>query len=380
MRLGPHLAAFFTGALMIGCNASSTRAETLTIGYIGSLTGAAAQYGLAGQEGLKIFAERVNAKGGFDLAGKNYVLKIVPYDDQQKPAQAVAAYERLTTIDGARYVFVQNSPATMAIKTKVESDKTLMLTAAFSPKAIDADTKYTIRIYMNGDNFVPIYVRWLRDHLKERRVATLNQNDETGWGYSQTTEKYLKENGFNVVANQLYERSLSDFSPVLTKILAEKPELIDVGATTPGTAGLIVRQAHELGYKGRFMQTGGPGWATILAAAGKEATEGMITMIYGDPNNPSYADIANSYQKAVGQVPNELLVSWFDAADVLLKAMQIAGDAKDTTKVNAAFAKALPAKSLQGETLNWGHQQILSVNYIAEIKDGKPVIIGKIPE
>jgi branched-chain amino acid transport system substrate-binding protein len=380
MRLAPHIGTFFTGVLLMASYLSPTRAETLTIGYIGSLTGAAAQYGLAGQEGLKIFADKVNAKGGLDIGAKHYVLNVVPYDDQQKPAQAVAAYERLTTVDGANYVFVQNSPSTMAIKAKVESDKTLMLTAAFSPKAIDADTKYTIRLYMNGDNFVPIFVHWLKGHLKERRVATLNQNDETGWGYSQTTEKYFKENGFDVVTNQLYERSLSDFSPILTKILAEKPDLIDVGATTPGTAGLIVRQAHELGYKGRFIQTGGPGWATILAAAGKEATEGMITMIYGDPNNASYAEIAAAYQKTVGQVPNELLVSWYDAAGVLSKAMQIAGDVKDTTKVNAAFSKALPMKSLQGETLTWGHQQILTVNYIAEIKDGKPEIIGKIPD
>jgi branched-chain amino acid transport system substrate-binding protein len=238
MRLRSHIAAFYAGVALMASNAPAARAETLTIGYIGSLTGGAAQYGLAGQEGLKIVADKVNAKGGLDIGGKHYVLKIVPYDDQQKPAQAVAAYERLTTVDGASYVFVQNSPATMAIKSKVESDKTLMLTAAFSPKAIDADNKYTVRLYMNGDNFVPIFVGWLKDHLKERRVATLNQNDETGWGYSQTTERYFKENGFDVVANQLYERSLSDFSPILTKILAEKPELIDVGATTPGTAGL----------------------------------------------------------------------------------------------------------------------------------------------
>lgn len=356
------------------------RAENLTIGYIGSLTGGAAQYGLAGQEALLILADEVNAKGGLDVGGKHYDLKVVPYDDQQKAAQAVAAYERLTTVDGAHFIVVQNSPSTLAIKRNAESDKVIVMTAAFSPKAIDPDTKYTVRLYMNGDNFVPQLVEWFKGHLKERRVATLNQNDETGWGFSETVASYFKKNGFDVVVNQLYERQTSDFAPVLTKIIAANPELIDLGATTPGTAGLIVRQAHELGYKGRFIQTGGPGWDSVVKVAGKVASQNMVTMLYADPTNAAYAKLAQAYQKKVGQPPNELIVSFYDAGVALLESIKAAGDAKDTTKIMAAMPKVFPMKSLQGEKLTWGFQQILTVNYIAEIKDGKPSIIGKIPE
>lgn len=355
------------------------RADTLTFGYIGSLTGGAAQYGLAGQEALKAFADEVNAKGGFDVGGKHYDLKVVSYDDQQKPAQAVAAYERLTSVDGANYIFVQNSPSTLAVKPSAESDKVVLLTAAFSPKAIDENTKYTFRLYMNGDNFVPKLVAWMKDHLKERKIVTLNPNDETGWGFSQGTEKFFTQNGFQVLANQFYERTQNDFAPVLTKLIALNPELIDVGTTTPGTAGLIIRQAHELGYKGRFVQTGGPGWKSIVTAAGNEAAEGMVTTLYADPDNAAYQKLAEAYQKSVGQAPNELIVSFYDAASVLLKAIESAGGPGDTTQVAAALPKVLPMQSLQGETLTAGHQQILTVIYIAEIKDGKPSILGKIP-
>lgn len=378
MLFGRVAVVLAIGVGTVTCALPAAHAKTLTFGVIGSMTGAAAQYGLAAKEAFKICAEQVNAKGGLNVGGQHYDLKIAAYDDQQKPSQAVAAYQRLTTIDGARYIFVQNSPSTMAIKRSVESDKTLMLTAAFSPNAIDANTKYTIRIYMNGDNISPAFAKWLAAHLKERRIAMLNQNDETGWGFSKTMGKYYKQSGFTVVANELYERSLNDFSPLLTKVLADKPDLIDVGVTTPGTAGLIARQARELGYKGRFLQSGGGGWDAIVAAAGKKAAEGMITVLYADPENAAYAKIVAAYEKDVGQAPNAVLAPFYDSCTVLVRAIELAGDAKNTTKVDAAFAKALPMKSLQGDTLKWGHQQILNVDYIAEIKDGKPTIIGKI--
>lgn len=374
------MAAVAAGLSLSSAGIAPALAEDLTIGYIGSLTGGAAQYGLAGQEALKIIAEEVNANGGLKAGGVQYTVKVASYDDRQKADQAVAAYQRLTTVDGANYILVQNSPSTLAIKKSAESDKVVLLTAAFSPKAIDPETKYTIRLYMNGDNFVPILISWFRKHLDERRVVTLNQNDETGWGFSETVGSHFRQNGFEVLANQLYDRATTDFAPILTRIIALKPQLIDLGATTPGTAGLIVRQAHELGYDGRFIQTGGPGWESVVATAGTEASENMVTMLYADPRNPAYAKIAAAYRKSVGQSPNELIVSFHDAANVLFKAIEAAGGPKDTTKVVEAFSKVLPMKSLQGETLQWGFQQILSVNYIAQIVDGKPTVIGKVPE
>lgn len=380
MSLKAIVTTLVTGIGLTAVAMPAARAETLNIGYIGSLTGGAAQYGLAGQEGLKIMADDVNAKGGIQVGDKKYQIKIVPYDDQQKAAQAVAAYQRLTSVDGVKYIFTQNSPSTLAIKPNVESDKILMLTAAFSPKAVDADTKYVYRLYMTGENFSPALVKWMGSHLKERRVVTMNPNDETGWGFSKTLEKLFTENGFTVVGSELYERAQNDFSPVLTKIVAQNPDLIDFGSTTPGTAGLIARQARELGYKGRFVQTGGPGWDTIVAAAGKTAAEGMITILFADPANAEYQRIVAAYQKNQGQLPNELIVNFYDAGNVLLKAIQLAGTADDTTKVGDAISKVLPMKSVQGETLTAAPHQILSVDYVAEIKDGKPTVIGTITQ
>ena len=54
-----------------------------------------------------------------------------------------------------------------------------------------------------------------------------------------------------------------------------------------------MRQARELDYRGRFVQTGGAGWADVVATAGKEAAEGMVTMLYADPASPGYRHLAD---------------------------------------------------------------------------------------
>ena len=361
-------------------------AQTIKIGVIAPMTGPAAQFGLATAGGPKIVAADINAKGGLEVAGKKYPVEVISYDDQYKAADAIAAYSRLVKENGVKFVFVMTSPSTVAIKPLAEDDKVIALTSSVTPKAFDENTKYMFRLYTPPSIFISPLSSWVRANLKERRLLTLNPNDETGWAQTEISSAIFKKDGFDVVGTELYERSTKEFTPLLTKILALKPEIIDLGGTAPGTAGLIVRQARELGFKGVFMQTGVGGPKEIVAAAGNAASEGTIQMLYGDTGNAGYQRIITEYKKVNnGQEPHNFIVPFVDATSVLLRAIQIAGDINDTSKIVDSFAKALPMKSLHGDDLGLGGKanigidhQIMTVNYIAVIKNGLPVIVGKV--
>ena len=370
-RLGAVMLA--TGAML-----GAAAAEQLKIGIITPLTGPGAQWGMAGKMAGEILAAEVNAKGGLEVGGKKHQVSFIAYDDQYKAAEAVAAYNRLVTQDGARYLMVATSAPTMAIRQNLEDDKIIGMTSAYVPAAITKDTRFMFRLYSTATDFLPAYVGWMRDNLKERRMATLNPNDETGWSQKQVTEKHYKDSGFELVGGELYERSVQDFAPIFTKMLAARPEVIDLGASSPATAGLIVRQAREFGFKGRFVQTGGAGWAAVVQAAGKEAAEGLVNVLYADPENPGYKKLVAEYKRIVGQEPNEIIAPYYDAFTVLLAAIQKAGDANDTTKVSAAFKSALPMKGLQGDEMTWEHQQIRTFNYVGVLANGVPVVKGKV--
>lgn len=363
----------------------AVQAQTVKIGVIASLTGPGAPWGLAAQHGPSLLASEINAKGGIEVGGKKHKVEVIAYDDQYKAADAVAAYNRLVRQDGVKYVIIMSSAATMALKQSVEDDKIIGLTSAASSKAIDTSSRYMFRLYSTAADYAPPFVAWLKNNRQERRVVILNPNDETGWDLNQISEKLYKEAGFNVLSAETFERTTKDFQPLLTKIMATRPELIELSSISPASAGLIVRQARELGYKGLFVKNSGPSPKDIVAAAGKEAAEGMLNLLYVDPANAGYKRLAADYKKAVGHEPNEMVVTFYDAANVLLQAIQKAGDAGDTTKVAAAFPKALPIKSLQGDEISFGgkatsgvDQQFLTTDYIGVIRGGEPVAVGKI--
>ena len=379
MQIGNFARRLALSAALIGGVSVGAGAETLKIGLIGPLTGPAASWGYAAKGSMQTLAEEYNSKGGIEVGGKKYQIQIVAYDDQYKAAEAVAAYNRLITQDGVKYIVIQTSAPTMALKQQVEDDKIIALTTSYTPAAIDDKTKFMFRAYSTATDFMPPYAAWMKANLKERRMVMLNPNDETGWAQTKTTEKLYKDNGFEVLAGELYERSLKDFAPLLTKVLALKPDVMDLGASSPATAGLIVRQAREAGYKGRFVQTGGAGWLEVVAAAGKEASEGMVNILYANQADPGYQRVAADYKKQYsGQTPNEMIAVYYDAASVLLAAIKKGGDVNDTTKVAAAMSSVLPMKSLQGEEMTYSPQQIRTYDYIGVLTNGVPVVAGKV--
>ena len=360
-------------------------AQALKIGVIAPLTGGAAPWGLAAEHGPKILAAEINAKGGLEVGGKKYPVEIVAYDDQYKAADAIAAYKRLTTRDGVKYVVILSTVASVALRQSVEDDKIIALTSSGVAKTIDPNNKYMFRLLSIAADYMPSFAEWVKTNVKGRRIIVINPNDESGWDQNELADKAYRQAGLEVIGRELFERTQKDFQPLLTKIIAIKPDVVDLSATPPATAGLVIRQARELGYKGVFVKSGGPGPKDIVAGAGKEAAEGVINIIFADPANKGFQRVAAEYKKAVGQDPNEIIVSFYDGVNVLLQAIQKAGDVNDTAKVAAAFPRALPMQSVQGDALTFGgkatagvDRQVMTVNYVGEIRNGEPVIIGKI--
>lgn len=372
----------FAGLAQVG---AALAADTVKIGVVAPLTGPGAPWGIASAEGPRIAADEINAAGGLDVGGKKLKVEVIAYDDQYKTADAVAAFNRLVNQDGVKFVVILSSAGTMALREAVLDNKVIGLSSAYTRKALDKSNPYMLRIYSTPHDYVPSMVDWLKTNRPAaKRVAIINPNDETGWDQTELGERVFKERGFEVVGKELYERAQRDFQPMLTKVMALKPDVIELGGTAPATAGLIVRQARELGYAGLIFKTGGAGPRDIVAAAGARAAEGLINMLYADPDNAGYKRIADAYQKRTGHVANEILVAYYDAAKVLLAAISKAGTTDDTAKVVAAFAKALPMESAQGDMLRLGGQaaygadlQIETVNYIGVIKGGQPVALGK---
>jgi branched-chain amino acid transport system substrate-binding protein len=382
-RLGTGL-MFGCGLLALAASAGYAQADTIKIGVVAPLTGGGAPWGTAAAEAMRLAAEDYNSKGGMTIGGKTYQIQVIAYDDQYKAADAVAAYDRLRDKDGVKILELQTSPAAVANKQAVEDDQIAAICACASPNAVTKDTKYMTRMNSTPDDYLPGMIKWLADNLKQRRLVLVNPNDEVGQPFVKQLLPFYKQYGFSVLDTQFYDRDTKDFNPLITRILGDSPDVIDLGSTPPAITGLVVRQIRDQGYKGLIIKTAAPSPYEIIASAGKEAAEGMIVNLFADQSNPGWKDISARYQKAVGQVPNEMLVPMYDGSKALLRAVELSGDPNDTAKIVAAFDKALPMTSVQGDEMVMGGQntigvnrEIISTEYIGVIKDGQPVVLGK---
>jgi branched-chain amino acid transport system substrate-binding protein len=360
-------------------------AQTLKIGVIAPMTGPAAPWGLAMAEGAKILAADYNAQGGLKIGTKTYKVEIVALDDQYKAAEALSAYQRLVNRDGVKHIAIAAGVSTLAIKPQSQDDDVIVMTAGYVASLLDPKAKNMYRMWgIPADYYPPIY-SWLKDNTKERRIAVLNPDDESSRETSALTQKLLKQNGYTIVNFELYEKSVRDFLPVLTKVVNAQPEIIDLGATAPATAALMIRQVRELGFKGPIFIPGSSAWREILDGAGSAAAEGVINMVYVDPSNEAYRSFAAKYKQAVGQEPNESIAPYTDGVNVLIRAIQASGSADDTSKFDAGFRKALPMKSIQGDTMTIGggmnhgiDNQVAAVRSVGVIRNGQLQVVGKI--
>ena len=385
-----NLSSFITGlALCVGMATAPISAaqamDVLKIGVVGSMTGGGAAWGMACQYGAKIAADEVNAQGGLDVGGKKYHVDVISYDDQFKASDTVAAYNRLVNLDGVKFMILQTSNGAMATKESVEADKSIALTAGFGGKVIEPGYRHLFRFYSGPRDYMPAFIKWIAQNVPGKTLVQLNPNIEGGYEAAELAAKEYEANGIKVLSSGMFELTQKDFNPVLTKAISENPDIIDLGSTSPATAGLIVRQLRDLGYKGKLVKTAGPGAEQIVAGAGKEVSEGLIGLMFADPSNPGYQHIVAAYKKEVGQEPNEMILPAYDGIRLMLKAIQHAGTIEDTDKVLAAMRKVVPMPSAQGDELVIGgmdtygaDQQIITYNYVGEIRDGKSVAVGKI--
>jgi branched-chain amino acid transport system substrate-binding protein len=117
---------------------------------------------------------------------------------------------------------------------------------------------------------------------------------------------------------------------VLTAVKSENPELVFFGGIYP-EAGLLVKQARELGLNARFMSGDGTIDPKFIEIAGAAAAEGTFLTFSPDPNNiPSARGFIEKYRSKFGETGPYSIYA-YDAANILLKAIMEANSVEGNT-------------------------------------------------
>ncbi len=227
-------------------------ADEIIIGYSGPLSGGGAQFGQNLKWGLELAADEVNALGGATVAGKKYKVRIVSMDDQFQTALTVNNAKRLVHQDGAKMVYNPSSGGIFGLMAINEKENFIIGAYTTNQKCITAGNKLIFR----GPPSMLVYVRAWADKAMSKgwkKCAMMPDAYDYGKLWSGLFEKYWKEKGGTITSNQPVDfMKVTDFYPLLTKALADKPDCILIGSSSEPDA-MQIQQSRELGFKGGFI-------------------------------------------------------------------------------------------------------------------------------
>jgi branched-chain amino acid transport system substrate-binding protein len=254
---------------------TAAAADVIKFGISTPLSGPAAPWGIPHRNAIKLVFDEINAQGGLNVNGKTYNLEVVAYDHKYVIAEGVATVNRLIYRDEVKYLSILGGAVVKANEEVVNEEGVLNLPLAYAEGLVSPANPLTFHSFPAPPE-TAVFWNWIKEHHPEiKRVATITPNDDTGWWSIKVEKAYVENLGYEVVAQEFFERTLTDFGPMLLRILAEKPDIISVNASPAGSVGLIVKQARELGFKGRFIHIGQVDTSVVAGIAGKENVEGM---------------------------------------------------------------------------------------------------------
>jgi branched-chain amino acid transport system substrate-binding protein len=362
--------------------------KTLSIGVLGPLSGGAASYGVELLRGAEMKTDEINKAGGLKVSGDVYKIKLIPYDHKAQAAEAATATNKLVFQDKVQYIIGNAVGATCnAAQTITEPNKVLFAFVCWGTSNLAPEKPHSFRSMLSQWELAEPFYRWVKEnHPRVKRVAVISPNDTSGKDTNTAVVKALKTLGFEVTADEYYERGTKDFYPVITKMLAQKPDMIDVAAAPAGEAGLILKQAMELGFKGAKGWTAGTNPFTIISVAGREAAEGIWSPaninVKSQHVNSAVRKFGEAYEKRYGEVPGVIAVANYAAFDVFTRAMQRA-ESLDTQRVLAVLTKerfetVWGPLAIGGKETYGIDRQFLYPLVISEVRGGQVVDLAQV--
>ncbi|MGQ4807642.1 hypothetical protein NKDENANG_00997 [Candidatus Entotheonellaceae bacterium PAL068K] len=381
VRLG---AVFFAILLMaIAGPAAGEAPNVIKFGIATPLSGPAAPWGIPHMQAIKLVFDEINEKGGLKVGGKTYQIQVIAYDHKYIIAEGVATVNRLINRDEVQFISILGGAVVKANEDAVNEAGIINLPLGYAEGLVSPNNPMTFHSFPSPPETATFW-QWVKAHHPDiKRLATIAPNDDTGWWSAKVEVDYTRQLGYEIVSREFFERTLTDFNPALLRILAKKPDIISVSAAPAGSVGLIIKQARELGFTGRFIHIGQVDTAVIAGIAGVENIEG--TWVHGFVQTP-VPDSVKSWQERYTRKYGKWNAASIDLANpafALVAAIEQA-QSLEPKKVAAAL-QTVSFDNLWGKAHFGGKSyygignQIIYPMPFSEVKNGKATKIVQLP-
>jgi branched-chain amino acid transport system substrate-binding protein len=313
--------------ISFGCQ---KKEDVVRIGIAGPMTGDQAKMGMDFKNGVSLAVKEWNSKGG--VLGKK--IEVLVGDDQHDPKQAVSVANKMVNDGVAGIIGHFNSSCSIPASDVYNRAGIPMITpGSTNPQLTERGYKGVFRVCGRDDQQGRAAAEFVVNYLKLKSVAILHDKTTYGQGLADEFKKFIGDK-VNVVYYGGIVQGDKDFKMILTTIKSKDPGLIFFGGIYP-EAGLLVKQARELGMDVKFMSGDGTIDPKFIEIAGASSAEGTFLTFSPDPQNiPTAKGFIGSYRSKYGEI-GPYSVYAYDAANILLTAIKAAA----STDGNAIIGK-----------------------------------------
>ncbi len=233
--------------------------ETINIGFLAALSGPDAGWGLPGVTGNTIWIDAVNKTGGLLVGGKRYPLKMYKFDDEANASKALQGARQLVLEHDVKFINAiggdpANATAPFLTKHKV-------IYASLVPTDMHPDRPYVVAggdVTPQCNMFNALMAKMVLPSEKELgrplRYALTTQDDIMSRQVGAWEIGAAIAMGFEITYEKYFSVDTTDFAPIVTAIMATKPDVISLCEAWPEYQTLLWEQLYLQGFKGVVVQ------------------------------------------------------------------------------------------------------------------------------
>ncbi len=297
---------------------SCGRQEVIKIGFMGPLTGDAANYGKLMSQAVKIAVEEKNAEGG--IGGKKIVL--ILEDDEGKPEKATPAIEKLASVDKVfGIVGPVFSGCALAIAPKCQAEKIVMITPSSTHKALTSIGNYIFRNVLSDELQAKVFAKYVYEKMGLKKIAILHLKNDYSQGLAEDFRTEFQKLGGKIVAFESALQNDKDFKTQLTKIKNAKPEALYMPNYVAEMAQ-IIEQSKQLGLNVKFLAGDGYSNPEIFDLIGDLANGVIFANSAEEGDSVARNIFIEKYEKKWGVKPDSFSMNSYDSAKILISAIE----------------------------------------------------------
>ncbi|MGQ9928063.1 MAG: branched-chain amino acid ABC transporter substrate-binding protein [Chloroflexaceae bacterium] len=291
---------------------------TIKIASQSPLSGGQAALGTGIRNGAELGITQANAL----LKDAGIQFELAPFDDQAKAEVGTANAKNIVSdADILCVVGHLNSGVALASLPDYKSASLPMVSPAnTNPNITEGGYEVAFRIVGRDDVQGTVGEQFAREELGVKSVYIIHDTTAYGQGVAEFFRQAAEKNGLEVLGFEGTEEK-SDFSAILTPILAANPDLIYFGGIYD-QAGPLFRQARDRGINALFLGPDGLDAADLAKLAGDAVQDMHYTSVAAPVSQfPNAAKFAEDYKAAYNSDAPPFSAQAYDASHFCVAAI-----------------------------------------------------------